>query len=87
MEWFRGSDSMSSPMSQRQFLIAGVAVLGAVSMLGGALTATDRFTLKYAPHPGMFAAVAGEDYIAQLEFAADQEVWHLIASYREVDPA
>jgi len=30
----------------------------------------ERFALKYAPHPGMFAAVAGDDYVDQLEFAA-----------------
>ena len=28
--------------------------------------------MKYAPHPGLFEGVAGDDYIAQLEFAAEQ---------------
>ena len=28
--------------------------------------------MKFAPHPGMFEAVAGDDYVAQLEFAAEQ---------------
>ena len=33
---------------------------------------SERFGMKYAPHPGMFEGVTGDDYIAQLEFAADQ---------------
>ena len=55
-------------------------------MLGGAAAAAwatmpemlraqpqaERFAMKFAPHPGMFAAVAGGDYVAQLEFAAEQ---------------
>lgn len=28
--------------------------------------------MKFAPHPDMFAGVAGDDYMAQLEFAAEQ---------------
>ncbi|MDE0006396.1 MAG: TIM barrel protein [Rhodospirillaceae bacterium] len=28
--------------------------------------------MKFAPHPGMFEGVTGDDYMAQLEFAAEQ---------------
>ena len=79
---------MRTATSRRQFLVTGAATLGVVSMPGGTLAATDRFALKYAPHPGMFAAVAGEDYIAQLEFAADQgfHAWEDNRFYRHSIP-
>lgn len=34
--------------------------------------ATDRFSVNFAPHFGMFRHLAGDDLISQLEYAADQ---------------
>ena len=72
-------------MKRRSFVKKGLAA-GAVglttSQTGWAAAAGPRrraedgpdeaFTLAYAPHFGMFEAHAGEDPVAQLEFAAEQ---------------
>ena len=67
-------------MHRRSFLPAG----GAALTTAGALAAPDEdaplandgdrrpFTLKYAPHFGMFQSLAGKDPIDQLRFAADE---------------
>ena len=34
--------------------------------------AADRFTMNFAPHEGMFKHLAGEDIVAQINFAAEQ---------------
>jgi len=70
-------------MNRRDFLATTTAA-GAAAMTPGA-SATRRetdaytvsrerneFNLKYAPHFGMFRHHAGDDPVAQLEFAADQ---------------
>lgn len=60
-------------MDRRAFL--GTAVATAAAGLAQEPAATDaatsgRFKLGYAPHFGSFKALAGDDLIAQLEFAA-----------------
>ena len=68
-------------MDRRTFL-ANSGVLGAAATLGHARTTTEstrenhnrsgsKFTMKFAPHFGMFRHHAGDDLISQLEFAAD----------------
>jgi hydroxypyruvate isomerase len=72
-------------MHRRQFLassLASSAAIGAAASIAsgqeGAAelkkpeSPTHRFKLKYAPHFGMFADLAGNDPIDQLKFAADQ---------------
>lgn len=44
----------------------------AESILAEPRTARGRFSLKYAPHAGMFKGHAGEDILEQLRFMADQ---------------
>jgi len=63
-------------MKRRELLKTTLAA-GAALGLGGARAvsgsaATSGFRLKYAPHFGMFKNHAGEDLVAQLQFAADQ---------------
>ncbi|MEQ8836565.1 MAG: TIM barrel protein [Lacipirellulaceae bacterium] len=38
---------------------------------GSEATMKNNFNLKYAPHPGQFKHSAGDDYLAQLRYAAD----------------
>jgi hydroxypyruvate isomerase len=61
-------------MNRRDF-IASTGALGAAATIGvGAETASkvdERFSVKFAPHFGMFKHHAGDDPIAQLEFAAE----------------
>jgi hydroxypyruvate isomerase len=66
-------------MDRRSF-IASAGALGAVAATGfGKLHAASnavvksakQFTMKFAPHFGMFSNHAGNDKVAQLEFAAD----------------
>jgi hydroxypyruvate isomerase len=71
-------------MKRRDFLTAGMAAGAAAAGLGAvgasaresaaapADAGTGGFKLKYAPHFGMFEQSAGEDLVAQLEFAADE---------------
>ena len=63
-------------MERRDFLTQSSA-LGAGLLAVGAAQAQEAsvkrdFQLKYAPHFGMFKQSAGEDLIAQLNYAADQ---------------
>ena len=64
-------------MKRRELLKTTLAA-GAALGLGGARAAAGQaapargFRLKYAPHFGMFKNHAGEDLIAQLQFAAEQ---------------
>jgi len=68
-------------MERRDFLaqsgVVGASLLAAGDLQGQAhgqpSAAKHEFKLKYAPHFGMFKNSAGEDLIAQLNFAADQE--------------
>ncbi|MEQ9207222.1 MAG: TIM barrel protein [Phycisphaerales bacterium] len=68
-------------MDRRTFL-ANSGVLGAAVTLGHARTTTEstrtnhnqsgsKFTMKFAPHFGMFRHHADDDLISQLEFASD----------------
>lgn len=65
-------------MNRRHFLnsslIAGTALIASQSRLFGQSTVTrhPKFNLGYAPHPGMFKALAGNSIIDQIKFAADQ---------------
>jgi len=66
-------------MERRNFIkttlaFGAVAGLGTHSILADSLKMQKKheFNLKYAPHLGMFKNVAGEDYLDQLKFAADQ---------------
>jgi hydroxypyruvate isomerase len=71
---------MSRPnvsLSRRNFLTQTAVAAGAVAIQSGSATAqTDPavkpFTLRFAPHPNMFKAVAGNDVIDQIKFAHDQ---------------
>jgi len=67
-------------MKRRQFLVGSASALtgaatmsfGSGSALGQGAKANARFKLNYAPHPGMFKQLAGEDVVDQINFAADQ---------------
>jgi hydroxypyruvate isomerase len=65
-------------MNRRTFLnsslLAGSALLAQPSRLLGQSSAAKlpKFNLGYAPHPGMFKALAGDSVIDQIKFAADQ---------------
>ncbi|MCW5937084.1 MAG: TIM barrel protein [Fimbriimonadaceae bacterium] len=70
---------MSDRPSRRQVVKGGIALMGA-PLLNLAARAERTpppmepmpFSLKYAPHFGMFSNHAGDDKIAQLQFAADE---------------
>jgi hydroxypyruvate isomerase len=66
-------------MRRRQFLAGSASALGgavAVSLSSDSARAQaaglNRFKLHYAPHPGMFKNLAGEDVVDQIRYAADQ---------------
>ena len=68
-------------MNRRNFLsvaAAGPVVVSALNPLGEISLADEntkakaRFTMKFAPHFGMFKHLAGNDLVDQLKFAADQ---------------
>ena len=67
-------------MQRRTFLSAagGVVATGAALDVAAAKAQpessarSDKFTMHFAPHFGMFRHHAGDDLVAQLEFAADQ---------------
>lgn len=62
-------------MNRRTFL-ATTSVIGASAAIGQARVPSpnstgSKFSMKFAPHFGMFKHYAGDDLVAQLEFAAD----------------
>ncbi|MHC4948713.1 MAG: hydroxypyruvate isomerase family protein [Planctomycetota bacterium] len=61
-------------MKRREFLGSGLAGLAVGAAAAGQddAAAPRPFTLKYAPHFGMFRHLAGEDPIDQLRFMAEQ---------------
>lgn len=65
-------------MNRRSFvttaLATGASLLAGASRLNAqaAPAGSRRFSLGYAPHPGMFKASAGDSMIDQIKFAADQ---------------
>jgi len=65
-------------MDRREFLGTGAAAAAASVTVGKAMADSDdksnaaRFKLNYAPHHGHFKHHAGDNYIDQMKFAADQ---------------
>lgn len=70
-------------MQRRDFMATGAAAgISALSLAAGVTepaqaqeqtpAAKHQFKLNYAPHEGMFRNLAGEDIIAQIQFAADK---------------
>jgi len=71
-------------MKRRDFVKMGAAVPASMAINGGSTTwpdnarapvtsgQSDVFQLNYAPHLGMFKALAGDDPIEQLNFMADE---------------
>ncbi|MFK7789934.1 MAG: hydroxypyruvate isomerase family protein [Phycisphaeraceae bacterium] len=68
-------------MKRREFLATSAAAAAAITTTA-AVSADDhgdkakdnggKFKLKYGPSPGQFKAHAGDDYLDQIQFAADQ---------------
>jgi hydroxypyruvate isomerase len=66
--------------SRRHFLAETALAAGAATLAFNARAAaaetgaaqSAKFRLRFAPHPGMFKEHAGDDYITQIKFAADQ---------------
>ncbi|MFN3167750.1 MAG: hydroxypyruvate isomerase family protein [Phycisphaeraceae bacterium] len=67
-------------MKRREFLVTGAAAAASFTAVTAA-TADDhakpadlggKFKLKYGPSPGQFKAHAGNDYLDQIQFAADE---------------
>jgi len=64
-------------MQRRAFIASSVVGAAGVASTAGAsraarLSNAAKFSMKFAPHFGMFRHHAGDDPVAQLEFAADQ---------------
>jgi hydroxypyruvate isomerase len=67
-------------MDRRTFLagslsagaVASLGITAAAQSAGAASPGRRHFKLRYAPHFGMFEAIAGKDMIDQLKFMADQ---------------
>ncbi|HMB93426.1 MAG TPA: TIM barrel protein, partial [Rhodothermales bacterium] len=64
-------------MNRRNFVrtsvvAGGAALTGLPETLACSMTPPASFTLRYAPHFGMFKNQAGDDLVAQLEYAAEQ---------------
>lgn len=82
------TDSTSHPLTRRNFVRAAAVTSAALAAGGGIAAYTrdargaalsdapsaagPKFKLKYAPHFGMFAQHAGNDLVAQLEFARSE---------------
>lgn len=70
-------DNKQDKISRRDFITATTASAAALSlgakvaMAGEKLTNTAKFTMKFAPHFGMFKNHAGTDLIDQIKFIAD----------------
>lgn len=66
-------------MKRRHFLRSATLATSALALGKTSLHAASadkashpKFQLRYAPHPGMFRGLAGDDYLDQIRFAADQ---------------
>ncbi len=68
-------------MKRRNFLkntaVSGVALTGLTAAVSASTSqsngiAAEKFKLNYAPHAGMFKNSAGDDFIDQIKFMADQ---------------
>ena len=73
--------SKTNLLNRRRFIARAAGLAAATGLFTGqALRARaqdaagrpPKFRLRYAPHPGMFKAHAGDDVIDQIKFAADQ---------------
>jgi len=58
--------------TRRDFLGAAGAALATTAVPTGSLFASTVFDLNFAPHPGMFKHLAGDNILDQIAFAADQ---------------
>ncbi len=65
-------------MKRRNFIQAGLTAMASATMITPSFSNTNipaagkPFKLNYAPHAGMFKNHAGDDFIDQIKFAADQ---------------
>ena len=68
-------------MKRRKFLrntaVSGVALTGLTAAVSASTSqsngiAAEKFKLNYAPHAGMFKNSAGDNFIDQIKFMADQ---------------
>lgn len=62
-------------MNRRHFLSTTTAAASAAAALqtsSAQAAGKHQFKLKYAPHPGMFKSLGGNDVIDQIKFSADQ---------------
>jgi hydroxypyruvate isomerase len=69
------SDSHQAAFSRRHFIGSAAAAALTVSAVTSSAKAAGngkRFKLKYAPNPGMFRKHAGNDYIDNMKFMADE---------------
>jgi hydroxypyruvate isomerase len=72
---------MTNPIQRRNFLAStalaatALTATGSIANVFGQESASGestKFKLRYAPHPGMFKASAGDDVLDQIRFAFDQ---------------
>lgn len=71
------SGTTTATANRRQAIkaaVAGAAAMSTACLVGAQEPTgqTEKFKLGYAPHPGMFKALAGDDVIDQIKFCADQ---------------
>ena len=63
-------------MKRRNFIQAGLTAMASAAMVtpsfSNAKPAAKPFKLNYAPHAGMFKNHAGDDFVDQIKFMADQ---------------
>ena len=65
----------TSPIGRRQFLASAAAVassLGLPKVMANDPKPLPKMNLRFAPHPGMFKFLGGEDVLDQIRFASDQ---------------
>ena len=68
----------NTPLNRRSLLVAGAS--GAMAIAAGSITksmaqekpASNAFSMRFAPHPGMFKDLAGKDVIDQINFCHEQ---------------
>ncbi len=67
--------ALKANSTRREFLVAASASVLASTMAQGVWAqeaGTKPFTLGFAPHPGMFKSLGGDDVLDQIRFAHDQ---------------
>ncbi len=61
------------PLSRRNFMTAAAgATVAATTVHAGQETKPGKFKMHFAPHPGMFKKMGGQDVLDQIRFAHDQ---------------